>query len=116
MLLIILPKFIMLFTNYVAVINELHICMDESALRGVVLQRQASGNSNICCSMSLKQHVFNKIGIPSFAVFLGLSLHTSCVYIYSQPKNDNKIGPNYKISSECSLSQNHKKHYYDIFS
>ena len=52
---------------------------DESALRGVVLQRQASGKSNILCSMSLKQHVFNKIGVPSFAVFLGLSLHTSCV-------------------------------------
>ena len=34
---------------------------DGSALRGVVLQRQASGKSNIFCSMSLKQHIFNKI-------------------------------------------------------
>jgi hypothetical protein len=50
-----------------------------SALRGVVLQRKASGKSNIYCSLSLKQHVINKIGVPSFAVFLGLSLHTSCV-------------------------------------
>jgi hypothetical protein len=37
-------------------------------------------------------------------------------YIYSHPKNDNKIGPKYKISSECSLSQNNKKHYCNIFS
>jgi hypothetical protein len=29
---------------------------------------------------------------------------------------DNKIGPKYKISSECSLSQNNKKHYCNIFS
>ena len=36
-------------------------------------------------------------------------------YIYP-PKNDNKIGPKCKISSECSLSQNNKKHYNNIFS
>jgi hypothetical protein len=41
--------------------------------------------------------------------------NNSIKYIYSHPKNDNKIGPKYKISSECSLSQNNKKHYCNIF-
>jgi hypothetical protein len=35
---------------------------------------------------------------------------SSIKYIYSHPKNDNKIGPKYKISSECCLSQNNMKH------
>ena len=41
---------------------------------------------------------------------------SSIKYIYSHPKNDNKIGPKYKISSDCSLSQNNKKYYCNIFS
>jgi hypothetical protein len=41
--------------------------------------------------------------------------HSSIKYIYSHPKNHNKIGSKYKISSECSLSQNNKKHYCNIF-
>ena len=41
---------------------------------------------------------------------------SSIKYIYPHPKNDNKIGPKCKISSECSLSQNNKKHYNNIFS
>jgi CTP:phosphocholine cytidylyltransferase-like protein len=36
--------------------------------------------------------------------------------IHKGPKNENKIGPKYKISSECTLSQNNKKHYNNIFS
>jgi hypothetical protein len=39
----------------------------------IYLQRQASGKSNIFCSMSLKQHVFNKIGVSSFAALLILN-------------------------------------------
>jgi hypothetical protein len=35
---------------------------------------------------------------------------SSIKYIYSHPKNDNKIGPKY------SLSQNNKKHHCNIFS
>ena len=41
---------------------------------------------------------------------------SSIKYIYSHLKNDNKIEPKYKISSECSLSQNNKNHYCNICS
>ena len=67
-----------------------------------------------CLSGSSKVHVAKRKILQVRYLTYGWLFYIK--YIYPHPKNDNKIGPKCKISSECSLSQNNKKHYNNIFS
>ena len=81
-----------------------------------ILQKNTKYNNNLsekCLSVSSKVHVAErKILQVRYLTYgwLFFKVHLP------PPKNDNKIGPKCKISSECSLSQNNKKYYNNIVS
>jgi hypothetical protein len=94
--------------------------IEHHLLHKTVVELRYPGRESNCCS-ACDTHRVTFATNPVIRNEWGHETGVICMdgstikYIYPYPKNDNKLEPKYKISSECSLSQNYK-HYCNNFS